>query len=283
MDDLSIKRGYLSGILITIGLLLIGYFLSPVLSTLGIVQLVWPQNLYFILLVGAIGLAVGIISDSAKVKFVGGKEVLLPVGIAVAIFGIVILIRPDGLEISLINRLLTVPAMLLAVFAFFAGGVFLGVNSRQFKAKWSAFALVIATLVFVFSTVVGQHDYYNLSMRIGADRALFEAEAETGQFYRLPFAVKLLGNEGGEESVVSESGEIKVRFFDTVSEYTDVVMGTDDVHNLKGWVVKRINTPVISEDSAELIDLSLVFDRWVELKYISLGLLLLCLGLKIKF
>ncbi|MBR8536242.1 hypothetical protein KDU71_11790 [Carboxylicivirga sediminis] len=283
MDDLSIKRGYLPGILISFGLLLIGYFLNPVLSTLGIAQLVWPQNLYFILLVAAIGLAVGIISDSEKVKFIGSKEILLPICIVAVFLGIQILIRPDGFEVSFVNRLRAVPAMLLAICAFFAGGVFIGLNSRQFKAKWSSLLIVIATLVFVFSTVVGQHDYYNLSMRTGADRALFEAEAESGKFYRLPFAVKLLGNEGVDESVISESGEIKVRFFDTVSEYTDVVMGTDDVYNLKGWVVKRINTPVISEDSAELIDLSLVFDRWVELKYISLGLLLLSLGLKIKF
>lgn len=283
MEDISIKRGYLTGILITLGLLVVGYAIDPVVGTLKMMQLTWPQNLFFIMLISAIGLAIGVISDSEAIKRLTGSQTLVPMGIVLTMLGVTLLVNPHGFDVSFLDKLFSTPIMLLATVTSLLGGAYIGRSCRSFKSHWSGCLLVLAVLVFAFSTIVGQHDFYNLSMRIGTDRALFEAEGENGLYYRLPFAVKLLPGEVSEDGINKVSEATMIRFFDTVSEYEDVVMGTENDYRLKGWVVKLVDKETLGEDAKEFVDLNLVFDRWIELKYISLGLLLLSLIIKLKF
>ncbi len=279
MEDVSGKQGYLKGILVTIGLLFIGYLINPVFGALRITQLTWPQNLYFILLIIGIGLSVGAISDSKALKQWFGKAALVPAGVVIVLLGVGVLIFPGGLESSFYSKLYETPVVLLTLYVFLSGGIFMGYSCRSLKSEWSSCLLVVTLMVFSFSTVIGQHDYYNLTMRIGTDRALFEAEGQSGLYYRLPFAVKLLSAEtndvGGQTA--------NIRFFDTVSEYEDVAIEDATDYRLKGWVVKLIEAKKEGDNSTEFVDLSLVFDRWIELKYIGLALLLISLLVKIKY
>ncbi len=282
MENASIQRGYFKGILITLALLLIGYVLNPILGSLKFIQLSWPQNLYFVLLISAIGIAVGVISDSEQIKSLAGKGVLLPAGLCLFVIGGVSFISPVNVHSVFVQQLLTTPAMLLAIFVFWAGGFYIGQNSQHLKKKWSGILLVIGILTFSFATVVGQYDYYKLAMRIGTDRALFDAENYSGRSYRLPFAVKLLENLGADDEGVGKQ-QFVIRFFNTVEDYADVTLKATDSYHLKGWVIRLKAGEVLDDGSAQLIDLDLVFDRWIELKYISLGILLLGVGLKLKF
>ncbi|WP_439183671.1 hypothetical protein [Carboxylicivirga taeanensis] len=281
MDDLSNMRGYLRGILVTLGLLLLGYILNPLLGTLKIVQLTWPHNLYFMALIGAIGLAVGIISDSNPVKILVSKTMLVPASLCIGVFGVLLFVQPQGYDSIVMNRLLETPVLFLSAFVFFAGGAYIGSNAGRWRHEWSGIMLVLTMLLFVFSTVVGQHDYYDLKMRIGTDRALFEAEDAAGVFYRLPFAVKLLSDDAQLEAGGDGAEETLVRVFNTVSDYKDVSLANG--FQTKGWEVSLMDAAILNETTVELADVNLVFDRWIELKYISLVLLLISLAVKIKF
>ncbi|WP_430816239.1 hypothetical protein [Carboxylicivirga sp. RSCT41] len=272
MDEKSNRRGYLFGILVAVGIVVIGYILNPIIGILGIVNLLWPQNLYFVLLLAGIGMVLGLMSESVTKK-VTNHKMLLPSVVALGILAVFVLLKPNGFDSIIMNKMLATPALLLSIVVFVAGGAFVSAKLRFFKNNWSQILSMIAFLLFSYSTVVSQHDYYRLSMRIGTDRTLFEAEDSNGKYYRLPFAVKLLPEvEGGSETLV--------RFFKTVDDFIDVNMNSTGNYRLKGWDIRKDNA---SEVNSGHIDLKLIFDRWIELKYISLGLLIISLIIRLKY
>ncbi|MCG8581610.1 MAG: hypothetical protein MI866_16915 [Bacteroidales bacterium] len=273
MDEKSIRRGYLTGILVMAGIILIGYFLNSIIGILGLVSMIWPQNLYFIVLLTGIGLTLGLMSKSLN-KTVTDVRILLPSVIALGILATIVLIKPNGLENGIVSRLLATPALFLSVFVFVGAGAFISAKLRSFKKNWSQILALGAFLLFCYATVVSQHDYYQLSMRIGVERTLFEAEDDNGKYYRLPFAVKLMPNEDG----LSKS---MVRIFNTVDDFMDVRLSSADNYRLKGWDIRLNENSDAS--SSEQVDLKLVFDRWIELKYISCGLLIISLLIRLKY
>lgn len=275
MDENSKGRGYLTGILVMLGILLIGYVLNPIVGVLGIVRLIWPQNLYFIALLMTTGVAIGLLSESAGKKATN-SSFMMPSFLALGICAFLVFVWPNGVENVIINKVLTTPALILSVFVYLNGGIYVAVKMRNFRKSWAKVLLLFTFLAFTYSTVVSQHDYYHLSMRIGEERALFEAEAEDGKFYRLPFAVKLLpGDENSKECLV--------RFFSTVQDFSDVSLNGENNYRLKGWDVRLKNVSDVTVDSSKLVDLQLIFDRWIELKFISLGLLIISLIIRLKY
>ena len=283
MDVVSKQRRFSNGVLISLGILLIGYLLNPIIGTIGLVRLVWPQNLYFLLILSTLGLCIGIISDSGFIKRITDGSFVTAAGSVLFVLALHIFIWPERAAGVIPISLFETPALFLSVFLSIVVGAYIGKSLAEFKKDWSGVLVVVALLLFCYSTVMAQRDYYKLSMRIGEDRALFEAEDDSGKYYRLPFAVKLLANNENP-NIQNEIGiEAKVRFFNTVSDYKDVLLNDCNNYRLKGWVISKKNESGRNADQLKLADLSLVFDRWIELKYISLGLLIVSLLLRFKY
>ncbi len=275
MDEISKLRGYLWGVLIMLGIVLVGYALNPVIGVLGIVQLVWPQNLYFVVLLAGVGMALGMLSESVRLKATN-IGLILPSFMALGALALIVFIWPNGIGSLFINILLATPGFFLFVFVFLSGGAFIASKLSSLKKSWAPIVVMLSFLLFCYSTVVTQRDYYQLSMRIGEERALFEAEDTDGKFYRLPFAIKLLPVEDGIDKTM-------VRLFNTVQDFKDVAIDNETDYRLKGWVIglkKQVDEVV---EMNRLVDLSLVFDRWIELKYISLGLLIVSLLIRLRY
>jgi cation transporter-like permease len=275
MDEKSNRRGYQIGILIMMGILLFGYASNSIVEALGIVKMHWPQNLYFIILLSAIGVTLGIMSDSVSNK-VTNIKVLLPSIIVLGSLAVLVFLKPNGYESIILNKLLATPALFLSVYIFVTGAAFVSAKLRFIKQTWANVLTMLTFLLFSYSTIIAQQDYYKLSMQIGEERALFEAEDDEGKFYRLPFAVKLLSSEEGV-------GTTMVRLFNTVEDFKDVALRGDNDYRLKGWIIKLEDESSNENEKYRLVGLNLVFDRWIELKYISLGLLIVCLIIRLKF
>ncbi|MBS2099898.1 hypothetical protein [Carboxylicivirga linearis] len=69
----------------------------------------------------------------------------------------------------------------------------------------------------------------------------------------------------------------QVRIFDTVSKYDDHILSPGQTQYFKGWEISVHSFDPRFGESSPLLVMDLVFDRWVEAKYI--GLVILLLGL----
>jgi len=67
----------------------------------------------------------------------------------------------------------------------------------------------------------------------------------------------------------------QIRIFDTVSKYEDHTLSKDQSYSFKGWEIAVDSFDPRFGDTSPLLVLDLVFDRWVEAKYIGLALLIL--------
>ncbi|GEM_PF-3998821 len=282
MEETSNRKGYLWGILLTLAILIIGYLINPVFGVLNLVKISWPTNLYFISLLLGIGIATGLISNSDRAKYVFSWAIILPVVTCLILFGGVILIWPDRVDHQFYQRMLSTPLFLIFVFSFYVTGAFIGLHIKELASVWRQVIFLLVALLFSFSTAVGQYDYYNLSVKIGPDRALFEAQDDVGKSYRIPFAIKLLNINRNTNEIVSELSSAQIRLFETVDDFEDVILNRNDNYRIKGWSINLIDPNSESEVNPELLDLSLVFDRWIELKWISLILLLISFVLLIR-
>ena len=244
------------------------------IERLGYAEIFWPSNLYLVLVVSTIGFVIGLIADKLKVV---DENVQLPLWMAAFIGGVIVMLFPGSANNELLKNIFLLPALFLALLVFALGAMYIGAHVKNIKSYWSRLLFTISILVFTFATLSGNRDYYDLSMRVGEDRALFEAYDSNGQPYRLPFAIKLI-NQFDEDSKIAV-----IRIFDTVTDYVDVDISMVDDHKTKGWIIslKGDNSTVLK--SGGLLDVSLLFDRWVELKYISLVLLLIAFVITLKY
>ena len=283
MNGVSNKKGYLKGLLFALTVMVLGLVLNPLIGALSLAKLIWPQNLYFIIVLLVFGLAIGAISNSSLIRVVTESSFVSVLLLVLTVFSLGIFFMPDINSYALVLEYLSTPLFLLVVFAYLIGGAFVVCTVKFWRQKWSQILIVFAVLLFCFSTVASRYDYYNLSMRIGNDRALFEAEDANGKYYRLPFAVKLLvNNESSKSQGVSPASSI-VRIFNTVSDYEDVTFSDDTQFRTKGWVINKDKHTKQDALQKEQAVLRLIFDRWIELKYISLVLLVVSLLLRIRY
>ncbi|WP_430809812.1 MULTISPECIES: hypothetical protein [unclassified Carboxylicivirga] len=280
MEQGSGLRAMGQGIIVALCILVLGYVLNPFFGAVGLARLSWPNNLYLLILMVAIGLIVGFVYRSPLLNWMARGYFVTTLSGILGLGALTVFIWPSGVTNSVVQELLMTPFFLLLVIVYFIGGIYFARNIVQIKHRWTRLLMLIALLGFSYSTVASQRDYYSLNMRIGSERALFEADDAYGSYYRLPFAIKLLA----DEEVTSKNTEEQViRFFKTVSDYEDVRMAANDEYRLKGWKVKiSSDQPGVLQEK-KLVDLDLVFDRWMELKYISLLVLLVALLLRVKY
>ncbi len=282
MEEASAKEGYLYGILTTIGLLVIGYVTNSLIGHLINSRLLWPGNLYFILVIMVLGMTIGLISNGKLIKRISSVAFQVPSISVLIVFGGVLFVKPEGFDNEFLQVLFTMPVLLLSIYIYFTISLGLISKLRNLKQTWAELSVLITLLLFVFVTIVGVRDYYVLDMKVGTDRAIFEAQNKEGRYFRLPFAVKVLNSI--PVNVQPDSVEqLDVRVYTTVSKFEDITLSTLKSHKLKGWKIYLNTHQKTQEISSGVVDLRLVFDRWFELKYISLILLLVSLFLKMKY
>ncbi|TRX71915.1 hypothetical protein [Carboxylicivirga sp. M1479] len=280
MEEISIKREYLKGTLILVAIVLLGLFLNSTIGLFGFVKMLWPQNLIVISIALVLGLCIGFIANSQRLWFFKSVAFILPTLMFLMVIGAWLMLHPDAVGKEWLSPLLQVPAFLAAVYVFLSSGIYVALNVSSFKNRWSSIVLSLVSLVFIFGTVVGKNDYYQLAMRIGSERAIFEAnEVDGDEYYQLPFAVKLITSIV-DESIESQISKASVRVFNTVEDFEDVELSLDNNFKIKGWVIALSQTQYYGSVADDLVDIDLVFDRWIELKYFSLGFLLIGLILR---
>ncbi len=282
MEEASTKEGYLYGTLTTIGLLVIGYAINSLIGHLVNSRLLWPGNLYFILVIMVLGMTIGLISNGKLIKRISSVAFQVPSISVLIVFGGVLFVNPEGFDSGFLQVLFTMPALLLSIYIYFTFGLGLITKLRTLKQNWAGLSVLISLLLFVFVTIVGAQDYYVLDMKVGTDRAIFEAQNKEGRYFRLPFAVKVLGSIPVNVQPGSVE-QLDARVYTTVSKFEDITLGKLKSHKLKGWKIYLNTHQKIQEISSGIVDLRLVFDRWLELKYVSLILLLVSLFLKMKY
>nr|WP_321408055.1 hypothetical protein [uncultured Carboxylicivirga sp.] len=376
------KKGTLwfSGILITLLLLAMGFLFDSVLGQFTLFKPLWPQNLYFFLVLLIIGMGIGVITDKLFIKQLASFGALLPSVLVSLIIGGALIFDPLSNKIPYLSYLTGLPAFLLLMYLVLVSGILITILFKKYQGfnKMIAILPLLGYLVFVLATIAGQNDYYHMNMVIGKDRAIFEGKNHDGRILRTPFALKLLnlelpnkelefalrennpegvnvlestpflqsgsvalgnlavevdaylpkatgsvdGFEAKDTSISVQAVQIKIsnvdgtlvnegwmstgssgimplsldvdenvkvsllysekqsyfaqiRVFDTVSKYEDHSLSPSQYHSFKGWKISVDGfDPRFGEDSA-MVEMDLVFDRWVETKYIGLALLLL--------
>lgn len=73
------------------------------------------------------------------------------------------------------------------------------------------------------------------------------------------------------------------RLFDTVSKYEDYSLGQGESIGFKGWDISVVGFDQRYGHASPVIDFKLIFDRWLETRYVGLALLLIGLVLIAKF
>lgn len=387
MVDINKGKEFLSGLGIAIVLLFLGYISNPVLGQFSWFKLMWPSNAYFVSIIFALGVIIALISSSTFLKQLSSFWTMLSSVVVLFFAAIYLYIYPlkDGL--SFFKYIDGVGLQLLNIYVFFGAGYAItqGLSVKGGRAWFTALSY-IGLLLFIFSTVVGQHDYYKMKMLTGTDRAIFNGENYDKAIYRTPFAIKFLGiamqdepakllvvkDDGsivddsllgfslGEsllfsinnwnvevqsylpKAVLTDSGYIesnklntvqaallnvsnesgdslvngwissgmndhrprllnvdgrsslvlklplttnytaKIRVFETVTNYQDYEIKQNEVLKLKGWSIAVAGIDERYGSQTPVVDLKLVFDRWIELKYIGFALLLIGLFFRIK-
>ncbi|MCU4175182.1 hypothetical protein [Carboxylicivirga sp. N1Y90] len=387
MVDVNKGKEFLSGLGITIVLLFLGYISNPVLGQFSWFKLMWPSNAYFVSIIFALGIVIGLLSSSTFLRQLASFWTMLASIVVLFLGAIYLYVFPlkDGL--SIYHYIDGVGIQLLMVYVFFGIGfaIIQGLSAKGGRTWFTALSYV-GLLLFIFSTVGGQHDYYKMKMLTGTDRAIFNGVNYDKAIYRTPFAIKflnivmqdepaklivvaddgsmvsdsLLGPSLGEsllfsinnwkvevesylpKAILTDSGYVessklntiqaalinvsdasgdslvngwlssgmndhrprllnvdgrnslglnlplttnyiaKIRVFETVTNYTDYEIKQDEVLKLKGWSIAVAGIDERYGSQTPVVDLLLIFDRWIELKYIGFALLLIGLFFRIK-
>lgn len=384
MIDTHKGKEFLSGLGISIVLLFLGYISNPILGQFTWFKLLWPTNVYAIAVVLVFGVIMALVSNSTVLKQLTSFWTMLASMIVVTASGIYLFIFPLKDGTALFNYIDGVGLLFVVYYLFFACGN--TIIHQLSNRRWFTVLAYIGFLIFVFSTVVGQHDYYKMQMRTGTDRAIFSGQNFDGSVYRTPFAIKFLGIEMQEEpavlvvldesgqmesdsvnasgigatllfdinswkveiinylpnAVLSDSGYVasdnkksiqaaevkvfdsnkrlivegwissgmeehrprslnidgikslglriplntnykaKLRVFETATKYVDYQIKNGEELKLKGWAITLEEIDERYGSQTPVIDLLLIFDRWIELKYIGLALLFIALLFGIK-
>ena len=283
MGEASTKRGYLYGILLATGLLIIGYAANSVIGHLAISRLLWPGNLYLVLILIGLGIAVGLVSNSEIVNRISSLEYQIPSIVILILLGGVSFLQPEGFSDGFLQVVYRTPVILLSGFIYFSVGLSLLKRVKQLKKSWPILGVLSASMLFVFVSVLGVHDYYMLDMKVGPDRAIFTAQNEDGRFLRVPFAIKVLNDSILLGAQSDSLNKVNVRVFNTVSDFEDVTITSIESYKIKGWKIGLDEQELIQAKTSGLVDLKLEFDRWLELRYVSVFLLMISLFLKIKY
>jgi len=283
MDETSLKGGYLFGALITFGILLAGFLLNPLVGFLLESRFIWPNNMILMLVIVIVGIAVSFISSGSITKRLSSLKVQLPAIVVLLVVSSVLLVSPVAFNNEIIKDLLSIPSVLLCVYVFFSFGLVLVTRLKDIKKYWLTLLIHSSLLLFILFTVVGYRDYYVLKMKVGPERAIFEANNAKGRAYKVPFAIKALKDTSGLQSTLITNQNVEVRVYETVSKYEDVRLSTTDDYRLKGWIITLSSLQEEARIDVGIYDLCLVFDRWWEFKLASLVLLVVGLIVKIKY
>ncbi len=385
MNNDSKGRYFLSGLLIALLILALGFLADSVFGQLAWFKTQWPNNVYFYSVLLIIGIAVGAISNGNFIKQLASFKALLPSAIILFVSGLLIMIMPLGQGIPYFSHINGLPLVFLLFYFFFFAGVHLSFNFLKLKGlrKLSVIGL-LGMLVFLFASINGQNDYFVMKMRTGKNRAIFEASNHDGRVLRTPFALKFLelslpkeeveiqiiGTEkenkvdmqgdlkkgdkftingwivnlnqylekavfvdgefvekdtvnavkAAKLKVLTSKGEVlsegwvcsgsdgqvpvnldvdgydqlaliipktnsyqtKFRLFDTVSKYDDYTVGNAEEIAFKGWKISVEGFDERYGEASPIIDFHLVFDRWLETRFIGLALILIGLIIRLK-
>lgn len=80
-----------------------------------------------------------------------------------------------------------------------------------------------------------------------------------------------------------QSNIAQVRLFETPSKYSDYSLNREESFTFKGWNISIKGFDPRIEGEGQLVDLDLIFDRWLEIKYAGLAIFILGLLALIKF
>ncbi|MCU4162999.1 hypothetical protein [Carboxylicivirga caseinilyticus] len=193
------KKGtiWISGILITLLLLAMGFLFDSVLGQFTLFKPLWPQNLYFFLVLLIMGMAIGVITDKLFIKQLASFGALLPSMVLSLIIGGVLIIDPLSNKLAYFSYLTGLPAFFLLIYVVLVSGISMSIVIKKYQGlnKMIPIFPLLGYLVFVMATIAGQNDYYHMKMVIGNDRAIFEGKNHDGRILRTPFALKLLNLE----------------------------------------------------------------------------------------
>lgn len=378
---------WLSGILLALLLMAIGLLLNNVLGGLSMFKPSWPNNVYVYSIVLLIGLAIGVLSDKEWVKQVASLPTMIPSFLILFVSGVLLMIYPLGQGLPYFSLVVNLPLFLLMVFAILVLGVFIAKKFKAYKGiEKLRFLPLLGLMLFIIASIGGQYDYYQMDMRIGKDRAIFEGLNHDGIAYRTPFALKLLdialpddqvevalrGQEVDNKMNVLDVGPVvegknqkmgdwslqlekyypravvaenefvpkdtatsvgaayvkvldrantivnegwissgsarqmplslnvdgyckvsllynqdqmylaQVRLFEEVAVYNDHSLTRSEGIEYKGWDISVNHYDARFGEQSPVLDLNLVFDRWFEVKYIALSILILGLLMLIK-
>jgi len=283
MAEITVKRGYLYGALVTIALMLIGYLANALVEPMLSSRFLWPDNLFLMLVVFSLGIFFGAVLKNKFVAQISALAFQIPSLLTLVIVGSVMFVFPDGFKQDWLQVIFSVPALLLSVYVFFVFGIGILSRLKHLKKEWSELVLLATILLFVFTAVVGDQDYTVLKMKVGADRAIYEGQSADGRFLRVPFAVKVLSDSIVLTTQKDSVEQVSLRMYNTVTDFNDINLKKLDIHKLQGWKVFLNHTQSLPEKEAAVVSLFLVYDHWLELKYASVILMMLGLFLKIKY